>query len=103
MTDHDLKDLTIRVATPGDAPVVQYLAQIDSAPLVTGRVLLAELDGMPYAAISLDTGAVVADPFRPTAEAFLERMANVMRLPAPEFDTAKLPREAPLTIVPAAP
>jgi hypothetical protein len=30
-------------------------------------------------------------------------MANVMRLPAPEFDTAKLPREAPLTIVPAAP
>ena len=41
--------------------------------------------------------------FLDPADAFLERMANVMRLPAPEFDTAKLPREAPLTIVPAAP
>jgi hypothetical protein len=77
MTDHDLKDLTIRVATPDDARVLQYLAQIDSAPLVTGRVPLAELDGVPYAAISLDTGAVVADPFRPTAEAV--RMLRLRR------------------------
>ena len=77
MTDHDLKDVTIGVATPDDARVLQYLAQIDSAPLVTGRVLLAELDGVPYAAISLDTGAVVADPFRPTAEAV--RMLRLRR------------------------
>jgi L-ascorbate metabolism protein UlaG (beta-lactamase superfamily) len=41
--------------------------------------------------------------FLDPADAFLERMANVMRLPAPEFDTAQLPREAPLTIVPEAP
>jgi L-ascorbate metabolism protein UlaG (beta-lactamase superfamily) len=41
--------------------------------------------------------------FLDTADAFLELMANVMRLPAAEFDTAKLPGEAPLTIVPAAP
>jgi L-ascorbate metabolism protein UlaG (beta-lactamase superfamily) len=36
-------------------------------------------------------------------DAFLERMANVVRLPTPEFDTTKLPGDAPLTIVPAAP
>ena len=34
---------------------------------------------------------------------FLERMANVLRLPSPEFDTAELPGDTPLTIVPAVP
>jgi L-ascorbate metabolism protein UlaG (beta-lactamase superfamily) len=41
--------------------------------------------------------------FLDTADAFLERMANVVRLPTPEFETAELPGDAPLTIVPAAP
>jgi L-ascorbate metabolism protein UlaG (beta-lactamase superfamily) len=36
-------------------------------------------------------------------DAFLERMANVRRLQTPAFDTAELPDDAPLTIVPAAP
>jgi L-ascorbate metabolism protein UlaG (beta-lactamase superfamily) len=36
-------------------------------------------------------------------DAFLERMANVLRLPSPEFDTTELPDDTPLTIVPAAP
>jgi L-ascorbate metabolism protein UlaG (beta-lactamase superfamily) len=41
--------------------------------------------------------------FLDTADAFLERMANVVRLPTPEFETAELPGDPPLTIVPAAP
>jgi L-ascorbate metabolism protein UlaG (beta-lactamase superfamily) len=36
-------------------------------------------------------------------DAFLERMAHVVRLPTPEFDTAELPGDTPLTVVPAAP
>jgi L-ascorbate metabolism protein UlaG (beta-lactamase superfamily) len=36
-------------------------------------------------------------------DAFLERMAHVVPLPTPEFDTAELPGDTPLTIVPAAP
>jgi L-ascorbate metabolism protein UlaG (beta-lactamase superfamily) len=36
-------------------------------------------------------------------DAFLERMAHVVRLPTSEFDTAELPGDTPLTIVPAAP
>jgi L-ascorbate metabolism protein UlaG (beta-lactamase superfamily) len=36
-------------------------------------------------------------------DAFLERMANVLRLETTGFDTADLPADAPLTIVPAAP
>jgi L-ascorbate metabolism protein UlaG (beta-lactamase superfamily) len=41
--------------------------------------------------------------FLDSADAFLERMANVTRLHTPAFDTAELPGDAPLTIVPAAP
>jgi L-ascorbate metabolism protein UlaG (beta-lactamase superfamily) len=41
--------------------------------------------------------------FLDPADAFLERMANVQRLQTPTFDTAELPGDAPLTIVPAAP
>jgi len=41
--------------------------------------------------------------FLDSADAFLERMANVTRLQTPAFDTAELPGDAPLTIVPAAP
>jgi L-ascorbate metabolism protein UlaG (beta-lactamase superfamily) len=41
--------------------------------------------------------------FLDTADAFLERMANVVRLPTPQFDTAELQGDTPLTIVPAAP
>ena len=36
-------------------------------------------------------------------DAFLERMANVVRLDQPVFDTAELSGDEPLTIVPAAP
>jgi L-ascorbate metabolism protein UlaG (beta-lactamase superfamily) len=41
--------------------------------------------------------------FLDPADAFLERMANVQRLQTPTFDTAELPGDTPLTIVPAAP
>jgi hypothetical protein len=62
-------ELTIRAASPDDSRVLQKLAELDSAPRLTGRALLAEADGVAIAAISLETGAVVADPFTPTATA----------------------------------
>jgi hypothetical protein len=63
---HDDQYVTIRVATPEDAPTLRRLAELDSAPRLTGRVLIAEADGVPLAALSLETGAVAADPFRHT-------------------------------------
>jgi hypothetical protein len=59
---------TIRSATPRDAGTVRRLAELDSAPALEGTVLLAELNGMPVAAVSLKNGAVTADPFRPTED-----------------------------------
>lgn len=62
-------ELTIRLARPDEGRLLERLAQLDSARGLTGRVLIAEADGVAIAAISLETGAVVADPFEPTAYA----------------------------------
>jgi hypothetical protein len=61
-------DLTIRPASPADAAAVERLAQLDSSERPPGRLLLAEAAGEVIAAISLTSGAVVADPFKRTAE-----------------------------------
>jgi hypothetical protein len=65
-TDRHIKT---RLAMPGDAGALERLAELDSAAPLTGRVLLAEAGGAPVAAVSLETGAVNADPFQHTADA----------------------------------
>jgi hypothetical protein len=74
MTPHD-HHLTIRVAEPRDDSTLSRLAGLDSANRLTGRVLLAESDGRPLAAVSLETGAITADPFQHT-----ERAVRLLRL-----------------------
>lgn len=64
----DAPPLTIRVAGPADLDAVRDLSVKDSAALPTGEVLLAEVDGRLWAALSIDDGHVVADPFRPSGE-----------------------------------
>lgn len=59
--------LTLRLARPDDAPTVRRLAQLDSSRPPSGPVLLAVVGSEPVAALAVDTGSVVADPFRPTA------------------------------------
>jgi hypothetical protein len=60
--------LTIRHATSADEFYIRRLAALDSSSPPTGDVLLAEMGEELWAAMSLDTGAVIADPFRPSAE-----------------------------------
>jgi hypothetical protein len=59
--------VTIRPATRADLPAVASLAELDSARVPRGRVLLAELRGSVVAAISLESGELFADPFVSTA------------------------------------
>src|SRR4051812_36287540 len=59
--------VTIRPAFPDDAPALARLAALDSQRLPVGPLLLAEIDGEPWAAIALQSARVIADPFRPTA------------------------------------
>jgi hypothetical protein len=60
--------LALRIAGPADAAALRRLAALDDAPPLDAPVLLALLDGVAVAAISLLDGRVVADPFRPTAD-----------------------------------
>lgn len=69
--------LTIRRAIPNDIRALADLAGRDTADPLEGEVLMAEVDGLPWAAIELTTGRVVADPFRPTAE-----MVELLRMRA---------------------
>jgi hypothetical protein len=57
----------VRPALDVDAADLARLAALDSARPLTGEVLLAASAGEVAAAMSLDTGAVIADPLRPTA------------------------------------
>jgi hypothetical protein len=59
--------ITIRRATESDEAALTRLAALDSAPVPASPVLLAESNGELRAALSLDHGAAVADPFHPTA------------------------------------
>jgi hypothetical protein len=63
-----MKNLTIRRATSADEFAVRRLSALDSAFPPTGDVLLAEMDDELWAALSVDTGHAVADPFRPSGD-----------------------------------
>jgi hypothetical protein len=60
--------LTLRLAVPADAEALDRLAQLDSRRAPRGAVIVAEVGGELWAAISIDDGHAVADPFRPTGE-----------------------------------
>jgi hypothetical protein len=59
--------LTLRHATAADAAALARLAALDSSRVPSGELLVGELDGVLVAALSVDTGAAIADPFEPTA------------------------------------
>jgi hypothetical protein len=60
--------VTIRWASPDDAPQVAILAEVDEAGLPPAPLLLAFVGDELWVALSLSTGAVISDPFRPSAE-----------------------------------
>jgi hypothetical protein len=71
----------VRPARSADASDLAVLAALDSATPLTGDVLLAVSEGEVAAAMSLDTGAVVANPFVPTTH--LVELLRTAARPAP--------------------
>jgi hypothetical protein len=59
--------LVIRLATRYDDAELRTLAALDSARPLAGPVIVAQSDGRIDAALSLEDGRAIADPFRPTA------------------------------------
>jgi hypothetical protein len=70
------------MAVPADAEALDRLAQLDSRRAPRGAVIAAEVGGEIWAAVSIDDGHTVADPFRPTGELtalLLERARQLRR------------------------
>ena len=100
-----LSEVVIRRAAPEDGPalarlgaldgnraageLLAYAAHVSDARDGTRGVLVAEVDGALEAALALDGGLAVADPFRPTApnEQLLELRARQLG--------GELPRRGP--------
>ena len=59
--------VAVRAARPTDAGELQELAKLDSARVPGEPVLVAEVEGALRAAMSIETGATIADPFSRTA------------------------------------
>jgi hypothetical protein len=60
--------VTLRRASAADAERLHRLAELDSGSVPSGGALVAEVDGRLRAALPLDGGAPLADPFHRGAE-----------------------------------
>jgi hypothetical protein len=74
MTD---RTLTIRRADAADNTALVRLAALDSASPPTGDTLVAQVGDELWAAVELDSGAAIADPFRPSGD-----LVDLLRLHA---------------------
>ncbi|HEY2769898.1 MAG TPA: hypothetical protein VGI87_04995 [Solirubrobacteraceae bacterium] len=63
------KAVALRQAQPNDARALRVLAELDEEPELSGNALLALIDGDPVAALSLEDGRVVSNPFVATSDA----------------------------------
>jgi hypothetical protein len=89
---------TIRRASAGDSAAVVRLAALDSATAPTGDLLLGEVEDELWAAVEIDSGTAIADPFRPSLDVveLLRLRAKMMRRDseAPRRGLRLLPRVA---------
>jgi hypothetical protein len=76
--------VTIREASFEDRDALRRLAERDSAPVPSGRLLLGEVDGELRAAVAVVGGDAIADPFHHTAE-----LVDLLRVRARHFDGAR--------------
>jgi hypothetical protein len=67
MSDQPKDTIEIRPAHPDDERALTRLGQLDSARVPPAPLLLAFEGGELRAAMSLTSGAAIADPFAPTA------------------------------------
>jgi hypothetical protein len=92
-------EITIRRAYPDDRDALVRLAALDSRRLPPGELLVAEVHGEIRAAVSMDTGTAIADPFRPAAA-----IVRLLRMRAAQLERAAQPsRDAGAAVRPLKP
>jgi hypothetical protein len=75
-------DVVIRRARGDEAGALAALAELDSSRAPRGEVIVAEVQGELWAAVSVDDGHAVATPFRPSGEltfGLIERARELRR------------------------
>ena len=65
--DPPAEPVTLRVSRVHDNDALDSLAQLEGRPTPRGPHVVAEVGGTIVAALSLEPGRPLADPFRPTA------------------------------------
>jgi hypothetical protein len=84
--------LIIRMAVPADASALRRLAQLDSAPPPEQvAMLVAAVDGDVCAALPLNGGTAIANPFRRTTEIVDVLAARARQLQAPTQSSHRRP------------
>jgi hypothetical protein len=74
--------VVIRSAAPADSAAIERLAELDDHALPHGERLVGEFEGRVVAAVDVDSGEAIADPFVATAalvELLEVRAAQVRR------------------------
>ena len=77
-------DIELRLCKPADDPAIDRLAALSERPAPFGRLVVALVDGRLVAALPLNGGEILRDPFEKTAHLvhLLEVRAEQLREPA---------------------
>jgi hypothetical protein len=78
------RPVIIRICGPADERALRRLAGRDTARPLEGRILAAQIEDELLAAICLETGRVVADPFSHTAG-----LVDLLRARAAQLESAR--------------
>ena len=81
--------MTIRTLGPADREAIEAIAARDSRPVPFGTLLGAEVEGKLLAAISVESGAMVSDPFARTAELRQLLELRVSQISARDADASR--------------
>jgi hypothetical protein len=88
------ESIAVRILGEADRPALARLAGRDSAEVPTGEVLGAQVGSTLVAALSLTSGAAIADPFRPSGSALELLRLRARQIGAPRRGLRRLRRRS---------
>jgi hypothetical protein len=87
-----IADVVIRYARPDEADALATLAQLDSSRTPRGAVIVADVQGELWAAVSVEDGHAVANPFRPSGELTFRLSERAREIHGAGRDRTRRPR-----------